>query len=71
MEQLDLAYVSAKGWIIDVDLHGILYSPSDIVFLPTHYGEVVYPDVIARDVTMVIDGGRGPEVLLEPFLKHP
>ena len=38
-----------------------------IMCTPTHYGEVIHTDVKTRDISMVLGGGRGPEVFLEPF----
>ena len=68
MVQLELANVPVKEWIIDPDVHGLFYCPSDVVHLPTHYGEVVHIDVMTR-----YDRGnrwvKGPEVFLEPFPK--
>ena len=56
MGQLELANVPVKGWIIDHDVHGFPYSPSDAVHLRAHYGDVVHTDVVTRDVTMIIYG---------------
>ena len=69
--QLELAYFPIKGWIIEHNVHGLLDGPGDIMHLSTYYGEIVHPDTVSRGVTMVIDGGRGPKMLLEPFPKSP
>ena len=36
--QLKLANVPVKGWIIDLDVHGLLCGPYDILHLPSYYG---------------------------------
>ena len=53
----------------DLDVHGLLAGPCGIVYLPTHYGEVVYTNIMIYDAGMVIDGGRGPKVFPELFTK--
>ena len=69
--QLELANVPVKGWIIDPDVHGLLYGSSDVVHLPIHYGGVIHTDVMTRDVAMVINGGRGSKVFLSLIQKVP
>ena len=44
MGQLEL--VPIKGWIIDPDVPGLLDGPSNTVWLPNHYGEIVLTDVM-------------------------
>ena len=56
---------------MDLYVHGLPYSPSDVVCLPTHCGEIVHTDMMTRDVAMVIDGVRGPKVFLDPFPQCP
>ena len=68
---LELVNVPVKEWIIDHDVHGLLYGPSDVAHLPTYYEKAVQTDVMTRHVAMVINGGRGTEVFLEPFLEDP
>ena len=46
VEQLELAHFPFKGWIIDPDFHGLLVGPGNTVHLPTHYGEIVYTEVV-------------------------
>ena len=60
-----------EGWIIDPYVHGLLDDPYDVVCLSTHNGEGVQPGVMTHGVGMVIDGGRGPKMFLEPFPKGP
>ena len=67
--QLELVIVPVKGWIINLAVTGLLYGPNDGMCLPTNYGEVVCTDVMTIDLAMVINGGRGCKVLLEPFIK--
>ena len=66
---LELASVPVEGWIIDPDVHDLLHGPCDVANFPTHYRVVVHTDVMMTDVGMVIDGGRGPKVFLEAFLR--
>ena len=33
--QFELTNVAVKGWIIDPDVYGLVYGPSDVVCLPT------------------------------------
>ena len=40
--QLEFDNVPVKGWIIDPDVHGLIYGPSSVVCLSTHYGEIVH-----------------------------
>ena len=42
--QLEIVYIPVKGWIIDPDVHGYFDGTSDIVHLPTLYGEIVYTE---------------------------
>ena len=67
--QLELVNVPTQGWIIDPDVYGLLDGPCNVVFLPTHNGEVVHLGVMTGSVGMVIDGGRGCDMFLEPFPK--
>ena len=71
MGQLELDNVPIKVWIIDPDVHGLLYGSFGVVHLPTYYGEVVHSDVMTHDIGMVINGGRGPKIISEPFHKGP
>ena len=65
--QLELANVPIVGWIIDPNVCSLLDGPCDFVYLPTHYGDVVHTDVMTHDVSIVTDGGMGPEVFTKPF----
>ena len=67
--QLELANVPTAGWIIDTDIHGFLYGSCDVVHLSNHNGEVVHTGVMNCGFGRVIDGGRDPEVFLEPYPK--
>ena len=69
--QFELVNVPVEGWIIDPNVHGLLYGPCDVVHLPSYYGEVVHIDVMTSDVGMVINMERGPKVFLEHFLRGP
>ena len=63
--------VPIKGWIIDPDVYGLFGGPSDVVCLLAHYGEIVHTNVMPRGVTMIIGGGRGPEMFFQPYPKSP
>ena len=71
MGQVEFANVPVKGWIINPNVCSPLDGPSCVMHLPSHYGEVVQTDVMPKGVTMVIDGGTGPEMFFQPFLKSP
>ena len=53
------------------DIHSLLYGPSGVMHLPTHFGETVQTNMMTRGVTMVIEGVRGPEMFFQPFPKSP
>ena len=69
--QLEFANDPIQGWIIDPDVYGLLDGPCDVVHLPTHYEEVINPDVMTCGVSMVIDGEKSPEMFPKPFLIGP
>ena len=68
---LELSNVPIEGRIIDPDVHDLLNGSCDVVCLPTYIGEVVHPSMMTCGVVMMIDGRRGLEMVLEPFLKGP
>ena len=68
---LDPANVPIEGWIIDPDVHGLLDGPSDLVYLLYPLWRTCPFSVMICGVGMTIDGGRGPEMFLEPFPKDP
>ena len=65
--QLDIANNPTEGWIINLDVHGLLAGSCDVVSLPSHYGKVIHPGVMACGIGMVIGGRRDPKMFLEPF----
>ena len=71
MGQLELVNVSAKGWIIDPDVHGLCDDTHDGMCLPPHNTEIILTNVMTRGVTMVTDWGRGPVAFLKPLPKGP
>ena len=44
--QLELPYVTIKGWIIDPNVYGLLDGPGNTMWLPTYYGETVHTDAM-------------------------
>ena len=46
VEQMKFASVPVKGWIIDPEVHDLLYGLSGVLHLSTHYGEIVHIDVM-------------------------
>ena len=48
MGQLIFSNVPAKGWITDLDVHGLLYGPIAVVGLPAQCGEILNTDVMPR-----------------------
>ena len=69
VRQLYIAYVPLKGWLIDPDVHGLLDAPGNVVYLPTHSGEIAHTNTMTRGVTMVIDGGGTLRCSLNLFPK--
>ena len=55
MGKLELVNIPIEGWIIDLDVHGLLDGPCSAVSLSTYYGEVVHPGVMTCGDGMVID----------------
>ena len=41
MRQMVFAYVLVEGWTIDSYVHGFFDQPGEILFLPTHYLEII------------------------------
>ena len=58
--QLELAIVPVEGLIINPGVHGPLGGPSDVLWLCTHNGEVVFHGMMTCDIAMVIDWERRP-----------
>ena len=46
------------------------YSSGEVLCFPSHYAEIVLNSVMACDVTMFINRGRGFMVLFKPFSKN-
>ena len=71
VRQLEFTSIPLKGWLIDPDVHGFLDSVGGVVCLLAHYGEIVCTDAMHGCISMVIYGGRGLEMLFQPFPKGP
>ena len=48
--KLKLSNAHDKEWIIDPDLHGLLYGPCHFVYLLTYHEDVFHTDIMTRDV---------------------
>ena len=58
--QMELAYISVKGWIIDPYVQCFFYSSAEVLVLPTNNIEVFNGDLMTSDVTMVKYWWGGP-----------
>ena len=70
MWKLVFAKVPVLG-VINPDERCFLYSPSDALGLPTHYGETVQSDEVTCSVAMVINWEGGPKMFLLSVPKGP
>ena len=62
MRQMVFAYVLVKGWTIDSYVHGFFDQPGEILFLPTHYLEIIKCGSVTWGVTVVMNGRGGLEM---------
>ena len=53
------SFALAKGWVIDLDVHGLLDGPSDTMCLPAYDGEAVHTDGISHGQAVLVDQGGG------------
>ena len=63
--QLVFGNVSVKGWIIYCYEYSFFYSSSDVLWFPSHQTEIVNTSMMAWDVAVFINRGRGFEVLFK------
>ena len=57
--------------VINPDEHCFLYSPCDVLGLPTHCGKAAQFDGMTYGVGMVINEGGGPKMFLVSIPKGP
>ena len=69
MGQLVLPTVLVEKRIIDPYIYSLVNAPSEVVRLPTHNRENIQASIWTCRVGMVINGGRCPEMFLQPFPK--
>ena len=67
--QMVFANILVKGWIINSDIQSLFYGSQEVLTFSSHYFKVVNSDIVTRDDRMVMDGGRGLEVLFKPLCK--
>ena len=65
MWQLELAYISIQGWVIDSDQYCFFDGSGSTMVLPAHYTEVVQRHLMTSDVVIVYDGRWCSHVLPE------
>ena len=53
--QMKLPSVPVKGWIIGIDIHGLLDGPSNVVRLHTHNGEAFHPGMVTFGTGFVLN----------------
>ena len=69
MQKLVFSYIPVEGWMIDLDLHGLLDGPSDAMCLPSYNKETVCTDRMSHVMAVLVDGGGGSEMFFEHILK--
>ena len=58
-----------RDGLFDSYVESLFNCSQEVLILSSHYTEVVNSDTVTRDDRMVIDGGRGLEMFLEPLCK--
>ena len=66
MWELVLSQVSIEWRAINTYIHGLLYVPGDPLCLPICYSEALRAYWVSCRVTMMVYGGWGPEMFLQP-----
>ena len=51
--QMEFAYISVKGWIIDPYIQCFFYGSAEVLVLPTNNVEIFNGDLMTSDVSMV------------------
>ena len=69
MWQMECAYVSVQGWVIDPYEQCFFYCSVEVLVFPPHYTKVIYGDIVTSGVKIVIYWGRCLLMFLEPFSK--
>ena len=64
MWKLILSKVPVEGWVINMNIHGLFYIPTDPLQLPVHYGEAFRVEQMPCGVTVVVYRRWDPKVLL-------
>ena len=62
--QLVFPQVPVEGWVIDMDEHGLLYSPGDGMGFPPYNEEAIHIDGVSCGLAVLVNGGEGPKVFL-------
>ena len=63
------ANIPVQGWIIDPNVYSLFDCSHLVQVLPPNNFEIVDGNIVTTDVTMVIYGRGGFQMLLEPFPK--
>ena len=69
MWQSTLSQLSVEGWVINTNVHGFFYIPSDPLQLPVHTAEAFRAHWMPCSVIVVVYRGWGPKALLQSFSK--
>ena len=69
MWQMVFANISIQGWIVDPDVKSFFYCPLEVLFLPSHNGEIFNTYAVASGIKMIKYGGGGLLVFLKPLTK--
>ena len=66
---LVLSQVPIEWWVINMNIHSLLYIPGDLLWLPINYGEAFGAYWVPYRMAMMVYRGWGPEVFLGPVPK--
>ena len=67
--QLGLPQVPVEGWVIDLNEHGLLDGPTNIVHFPAHNRKAVHIDGMPCRLAVIVNGGGGSKVYPKPVPK--
>ena len=67
VKKLVLSQVSVEGRVLDVDEHGLFDGPGMAVNFFVYYVELFWVHWMSCSGTVLVDGGGGLEMFLDPF----
>ena len=69
MRQMEFAFISIEGWIIDPYVQCFFDCSTEVLVLPPNNVIILNGDLMTSDVAMVINWGGGPLMLFKPLSK--